>query len=269
MAFNKRRIKPARRIYSNPELAKSLLAKLVGQKRTLYGVPLTRVPPANTVPEKWMVDQPGWNIQFDTAREAVCAFLAKSSRKFGHWFLRRTKTHWHFGNQTQSTVFFERPTRKQIADAIRQFRSTDSTPSYARSNTLGWRTWIWDRKHKCLKSPSQGTLWHGPDLIADNWIQAEVVRGHGGIHACRLPRGDWKTANKPHDMPGGIVVGTLERYGKFVLGEVGWRAEMVVIRELLVPNEAVAQTLRRIYPEVVVHVAHSQHWLHHYTGVQS
>lgn len=263
MGFRKRRSRPAR-VYSNPELAKNLLAKLVGQKKTLYGVPLIYVPKGGDVPARWLVDQPGWNDKsFDKARQAVMAFLATRARRFGHWTLRRTDAIWHFGNQHQATCFFERPTRKQIAAAMRQFRQVDSTPSNAKSTTLGWRTWTWDAKEKCLKSPSQGTLWPDISLIATEYAQADAVRGRGGIHACRLPRGDWKLADKPHDMPYGIVVGVLERFGKFVVGKEGWRAEMVVIRELLVPNEATAQTLKRIYPEVKIHVAHPYHWIHH------
>lgn len=249
----------------NDVLAHQLLTKLVGQRKTLWGVPLVYTPAANNVPAKWMVDLPGiWSLPiqtFTTAREAVIAFLETRSRLHGKWLLRRTNAGWCFGNGPQKTFFIERPSRRELAQVIRTFRCYDSTPSNVRPNTLGWRTWTWDRKAKCLKSPAQGVLWHGPELIAEDWDQASVVRGTSGIHACRLPRGDWKLADRPRDMPVGLVVGLVERYGRYALGEVGWRAEWVIVRELLAPNEAVANTLRKYYPEVKVHIAHPHHWL--------
>ena len=50
------------------------------------------------------------------------------------------------------------------------------------------------------------------------------------------------------------VHGIVERYGRYVLGTEGWRAEWVVIRELMAPDIATALKLMRQYPEVRVHI---------------
>lgn len=262
--------KKRRSRYDRPELAtagSALLARLVGKEFTRWGVPLTFMP------------RPGYAVSagigiyrvkgyeglgdFTRSRDAVYKFFERNSpsRNHGAWTLVRRDSHWHFGNAVQHTVFLERPTRQDLADAMRDFRKHDSAPSHGRPNTLGWRTFSWDRKRKCLKSPSQGTLWENNELVADGWSDAAAVRGKAGIHACRLPRGDWKLADKPHDMPSGICVALVERFQRFVLGVEGWRAEWVIIKELLAPNAAVARTLRKLYPDIPVHVAHRHHWL--------
>lgn len=244
----------------DPQLGTQLLAKLVGRQKTLFGVPLTSMPDGQGG-TKWFIQ--GTTEPYSRARDAVLAYLNKYSpaRQFGQWRLMRSIHCWMLVGDTQKEIFFERPSRKQIAAAIRRFRAYDSKPSYRRPDTLGWRTWTWDRKHKCLRSGVQHTLWKTPELIVENWDTSEAVRGRAGIHACRLPKGDWKEAAKPHDMPAGLVLGLVERFGKFVLGKEGWRAEWVIIKELMAPSEAVAETLRKVYPEVVVHVAPRGHWL--------
>ena len=50
------------------------------------------------------------------------------------------------------------------------------------------------------------------------------------------------------------VHGIVERFGRYVLGTEGWRAEWVVIRKLMAPNTKTALALMRKYPDVVVHV---------------
>lgn len=62
-------------------------------------------------------------------------------------------------------------------------------------------------------------------------------------------------------MPYGPVLGVLERFGKFVLGSVGWRAEWVIIKELMCADEALAEHVCRAYPEIPVSVAPKGHWL--------
>ncbi len=61
-------------------------------------------------------------------------------------------------------------------------------------DTLGWRIWHWDEKHKRLKSPALGTIWYTPELIVPEWNNAAVVRGKAGIHAARMPY-DWLKAS--------------------------------------------------------------------------
>ncbi len=59
----------------------------------------------------------------------------------------------------------------------------------------------------------------------------------------------------------GPILALVERFGKFVLGSEGWRAEWVFIKELLAPDEATARVLRRVYADIPISVAHEGHWL--------
>jgi hypothetical protein len=78
----------------------------------------------------------------------------------------------------------------------------------------------------------------------------------------RLPR-DWRKADiKHHDelsvyaravAPRPVVVGVVERFGKYVLGTEGWRAEIVVIRKLRAPNTEIGLELEQAYPDVEVY----------------
>ena len=49
------------------------------------------------------------------------------------------------------------------------------------------------------------------------------------------------------------VVGVVERFGKYVLGTEGWRAEIVVIRKLRAPTTQIGLALEKAYPEVEVY----------------
>ncbi len=124
-------------------------------------------------------------------------------------------------------------------------------------DTLGWREWIWDDEHKCLKSPSMGTLWPTADLRAEAWDSLEVIRGKAGIHAVLVPK-HWKILHELNCSPLGgstrdTVSGIVERFGKYVLGTEGWRAEQVVIRELLAPSTEIGLELEQRYPDVIIH----------------
>lgn len=156
-----------------------------------------------------------------------------------------------------------RPTRKALAQVIRRQRNIDPRPSWHRADTLGWRGWRWNTRHNCLMSPSQGTLWdNGPEMRVTDWASEVLsVRNHAGVHACRLPRGDWRAARAPRDFIGSDVIGLVERFGRFVLGTEGWRAEWVIIRELLVCDEVTASKVREAYPEIPVGVAPKGHWM--------
>jgi hypothetical protein len=50
------------------------------------------------------------------------------------------------------------------------------------------------------------------------------------------------------------VHGIVERFGRYVLGTEGWRAEWCVIRELMAPDAKTALALMKRYPKVKVHV---------------
>lgn len=94
------------------------------------------------------------------------------------------------------------------------------------------------------------------------WSDDAALRGVAGVHARRMPRYWWAAqwyrddntegARRGAD-PRPLVTGVVERYGRYVLGSTGWRAEWVVIRELLAPDTDIAAQLRRVYPDVIVH----------------
>jgi len=154
-----------------------------------------------------------------------------------------------------------RETRQQIERGIAEQQKRDAAlqrirermaPDPDAPDTLGWRGWIWDGS--VLISPLQRTAWHDITLQAERWKESTVLRGAAGIHARRLPR-DWRRADPRVTEIGPCDVhGIVERFGRYVLGTEGWRAEWVVIRELVAPDTETALALMRKYPDVRVHV---------------
>lgn len=139
-----------------------------------------------------------------------------------------------------------------IKEEIRKERLEASEFDPNTSDTLGWRGWNWDHEKLSLISPLQRTIWDGPELRENNWDDVHSVRGHRGIHARLVPK-NWKIAIWAGvDAPHSQITGIVERFGKFVLGELGWRAEWVVIRKLLAPTQEIGFQLERAYPEVDV-----------------
>jgi hypothetical protein len=144
-------------------------------------------------------------------------------------------------------------------------------------DTMGWRGWkiadvmdisgnafkkkfkrSWDVFCKAerglyLQSPQQNTVWEGPELRCERWDKDEAVRGASGIHALLAPE-CWRDLEWEYQIGDTPVTGLVERFGKFILGEDGWRAEWVIIRELQVPDRKVATELARTYPEVTIHI---------------
>lgn len=260
----KRLMKPAvtvQRSYGRFVDTKNLLSQLASTTVTRFGIEMLHDPVKKTWRPKSAPDK-----SFESQQELIRWVIGKVPRTFcqGRFSLFHHNPHWRLcgkANNETVDVWLMRPQRKDIADAIRAWRKNDSRPSFRRPDTLGWRGWDWDGRNYCLKSPSQGTLWPEPEMRVENFETAAAVRGVTGIHACRLPKGDWRKANRPDDFLGAQVIGLVERFGKFVLGKEGWRAEWVLIRELLAPDEVVARALRRAYPEIPVSVAHKGHWL--------
>jgi hypothetical protein len=140
------------------------------------------------------------------------------------------------------------------------------TPSDLYPNTLGWRTWVWDMTANELRSPVQGTTWNGTELRCEGWDETDVVRGVAGIHAHLVPD-DWHklvTPGAPYQgrayaefRSGGFracvaVQGLVERFGRFVLGREGWRAEWVQIRRLAAPTDEIGLALEAAFPEVEI-----------------
>lgn len=142
------------------------------------------------------------------------------------------------------------PSRAEILAAVAQTRAL--APALNAPDTLGWRGWLWDGT--VLISPVRWTPWHDIALCAVEWSDGAAVRGQAGIHAIRLPP-DWRRADPSRTEIGRCTVhGIVERFGRYVLGTEGWRAEWVVIRELMAPDTKTALALMRKYPEVRVHI---------------
>lgn len=154
----------------------------------------------------------------------------------------------------QQLVIFQR-----IKDEIYQTRIRAATVDLDQPNTLGWRAWIWDPDQKMLRSIVQTNFyWESAELRVNNWDTSDVVRGTSGIHACLMPL-NWEIADpRRTDMPftgcsyNNVIVGVVERFGKFVLGTTGWRAEWVIIRKLLAPTQELGLLMEMAYPDVHV-----------------
>lgn len=171
-------------------------------------------------------------------------FACQHSKKVDWVYRKKNGEHLVFNGPTM-------PTPAEIAHRILQERAAQ--PSRSIPNTMGYRYWLWDGHKQFLHSPQIATAWHTSSLAVDEWDESNVVRGTAGIHAERMPR-DWKRAAASQIEPGRIY-GTVERFGKYVLGEEGWRAEHVLIHELMAPDREVGQAIKNRYPEVTVHVA--------------
>lgn len=112
------------------------------------------------------------------------------------------------------------------------------------STVFGVRSWTVDSTGK-LRSPMRGTVWDSAFLEADNYDDTAAVEGNAGIHASRL---DVSCArSSPIDMSSIVVYGLVERFGRYVLGDIGWRAERVIIRELWVGNPDFVEPLKQRY----------------------
>lgn len=117
---------------------------------------------------------------------------------------------------------------------------------------LGWRHWRWESGRKLLVSPAYPAIWIDGELRCDRPIDMTTPEPDGeyGIHAYLLPRypkliaGDWR-----NDGGSQTIWGVVERLGDSVVGEKGWRAEWVIIRELHVPP-TVIEDVSAAYPHI-------------------
>jgi hypothetical protein len=117
-------------------------------------------------------------------------------------------------------------------------------------DTLGWREWLWNGER--LRSPVRSTFWPTAELTAETWTDEGGVRGEVGIHAHLVPR-HWKVVSELGSDSTVRVAGIVERFGRYVLGTEGWRAEQAVIRELMAPSTEIGLALEQAYPDVIVH----------------
>ena len=202
----------------------------------------------------WMSYQPKRIGDYFVFRNRLTDFIGRSAGPT--WVLRRA--------HTSQNIWQGRRNRKALAAAIRADLRTArlvraALPDPHAADTLGWRCWVWDEIRQRLCSPHQGTIWWTPELRVASWSTHNAVRGRAGIHAARMPR-DWRRADiKQHqelrayvDHPD-TVVGVVERFGKYVLGTEGWRAEIVVIRKLRAPSTEIGLKLEHAYPELEVY----------------
>jgi hypothetical protein len=86
--------------------------------------------------------------------------------------------------------------------------------------------------------------------VSEQWSDSAAVHSAAGIHALRVPC-DWRAVDaRALPQVGGPsnVHGIVERFGRYVLGTEGWRAEWVVIRELMAPDIKTALALMQRYP---------------------
>jgi hypothetical protein len=157
----------------------------------------------------------------------------------------------------------------------------DPTPTYSGptlDTIYGWRYWAWSPSRKTLCSPMYRSIWRHGELRALNWKTEDrpgQLRDVCGIHAVIAPVEWWnaqdgeiqacgeplsacgckrddigETAPKVDDEIS--ITGLVERVRRYVLGERGWRAEWVVIRELLAPTTEIGLDLEQAFPGVLV-----------------
>jgi hypothetical protein len=135
------------------------------------------------------------------------------------------------------------------------------SPDKAAPPTLGWRCWLFDLVSHELTSPHRGTVWATPELRCEDWCESDVIRGVAGIHAHLVPE-NWLKLD-PQEAPpmaqltpdGRAVIavtGIVERFGKFVRGTEGWRAEWVIIRKLRAPTTEIGLALEAAFPDVEI-----------------
>jgi hypothetical protein len=140
--------------------------------------------------------------------------------------------------------------RNRLFNASKKWSRPD--PNW--DNTFGWRIWAWNGKQLC--SPTRGTIWPEDGILeADFWPETEqVLRGHAGIHATVTPV-DWKQADRMHNVEllgRNHVDGIVERFGRAVIGDNGWRAERAVIRQIRAPSTEIGLAIEHQYPGVEV-----------------
>ena len=142
------------------------------------------------------------------------------------------------------------------AVALAEERRSYAKPDPSAPTTLGWRLWVFNREQGVLCSPSMGTAWPTPELRVEAWEDTTALRGVSGIHALRVPldprRAVWPLASGVYAPRNCVVTGIVERFGRYVLGTEGWRAEWVIIRSLRASSNKIGLALEQVYPDVEV-----------------
>lgn len=143
------------------------------------------------------------------------------------------------------------PTHLAAPSPIQRSYTADLPAVDSMPDTFGWRGWYFDGT--VLVSPSYQTKWNDAELRVAHWDESDVVRGVAGIHALLAPK-NWMTCDPGHTEIGPQPVhGIVERFGRFVLGTMGWRAEWVIIRELATHDKEIGLKLKQAYPDAKIH----------------
>ena len=135
---------------------------------------------------------------------------------------------------------------------------TVSAPLPDDRGEMGVRIWRMGEDGLLRSITRQYFVWTSSRVRAESFTVSDVVHGDTGIHAYRMP-GDvdgwlrgaptflYFTRENLQD-----VYGIVERFGLYVLGTEGWRAEEAVIRKLWANSPEQAALLRAAYPDVEV-----------------
>lgn len=164
------------------------------------------------------------------------------------------------------TVFSANTVQIQYFDALFDlYKISAATPDKYAPDTLGWRCWIWTHDNKLISPYFNTVVWHSETMQAENWGSYDDSRNNSvGIHALLMPI-NWRQAGYPYfptaqlkllcnldQIRGSVITGIVERFGKFVLGDLGWRSEWVIIKELQTDSPCIADLLQQRFPQVSV-----------------
>src|SRR5258707_15280438 len=87
-----------------------------------------------------------------------------------------------------------------------------------------------------------------------DWERASLEGTELAGFSGALQRRFGATKNEFIEVP--LITGIVERFGRYVLGTEGWRAEWVMIRKLKAPSTQIGLLLEQAYPDVEVFYDH-------------
>jgi len=128
---------------------------------------------------------------------------------------------------------------------------------------VGLKVLYW-RGNKFL-SPTMRTAWNGCTMRVEDWDDTEALRGRCGIHAAwpsqsgkeiatelegyltrriNFISGDWYAR--------GQIIAELVGWGQCITGDLGWRAEIAMIKKVFVIDKSLIPRIQEAYPEIEV-----------------
>jgi len=188
------------------------------------------------------------------------------------WWYYPATTHTRNGGFVQAFAFNHRPTQKQVDDSLTRWNSYNRTRTYIEYPNLaegkredgmlaGVKALQWCGT--CLRSPTQRTPWQSHVMKVPHWRESDVVRGQAGIHAA------WPTL-EPGKLAGELyggyynpmnekdVIVEVVGWGRCAVGDMGWRAENVMIKKVYAQTPYQVKQIAARYPEV--EVVHRSQW---------